>query len=75
MMNDLKTIEAMRARMEPRILATNGVVMVSTGIGKGGGYCLKIGTSVPPDEVHSRLPQEIFQVPVEIEYLGKIEAQ
>ncbi len=72
---DFKVIDDMRAKMETKIISTEGVVSVSVGIGKDGRHCLKIGTSVPPDEVRSRLPQEIFQVPVEIEYVGRIEAQ
>ena len=75
MSNEFEAIDDMRAILEPKIMATEGVVMVSIGIGKDGKYCLKIGTSVPPDDVRSRLPQELFQVPVEIEYVGKIEAQ
>lgn len=75
MSGDFEAVNDMRAKMETKIISTEGVVMVGVGIGRDGKHCLKIGTSAPPDDVRGRLPQEIFQVPVEIDYVGEIEAQ
>jgi len=72
---DLQAIENMRAQYESRLMAIKGVVSVSTGIGKTGKPCLKIGTSVPVEQVRTKLPEDLFQVEVELEYLGEIRAQ
>lgn len=72
---ELSAIEAIRGRYEAELMATPGVVAVSLGLGADGEPCLKVGTSRPVAEVREKLPAEIFQVPVELEYLGSIEAQ
>ncbi len=70
-----QAIETMRGRFDQQIMATEGVVSVGTGLSEDGQPCLVIGTSGPVDAVRARLPQEIFDVCVEIRHVGDIEAQ
>ncbi len=72
---EVSTIESIRAEYEALLMAIPGVVLVGTGLGADEKPCLMIGTSRPVDEVREQLPEEIFQVPVELNYLGDIEAQ
>jgi len=69
------TIENLRTKYDSYLMSINGVVSVSTGIGKGGKPCLKIGTSLPTDQVRPKLPEELFQMEIELEYLGEINSQ
>jgi hypothetical protein len=75
MANEIEKIEDIRVHFESRIMATPGVVAVGVGTSKDGRYILVIGTDRPEDEVRAKLPPEIFSVPVQLEYMGKIEAQ
>lgn len=70
-----QAIEAMRGRFDQQIMATDGVVSVGTGLSQDGRPCLMIGTSAKPEDVRSRLPEDIFEVCVEITHVGDIEAQ
>lgn len=70
-----QAVETMRGRFDQQIMATEGVVSVGTGLSEDGQPCLLIGTSRPVDEVKAGLPQEIFDVCVEIKHVGDIEAQ
>lgn len=71
----LQEIEKVRNAHESQIMGIEGVVMVSTGLGKDGNPCLKIGTRVPPESIRDKLPKAIFRVHVEIDYVGEIRAQ
>ena len=70
-----EAIDAIRAKYDDEIMAIVGVVTVSTGLDKEGSPCLKIGTSVPPDEVRGKLPEAVLRTCFEIEWVGDIEAQ
>jgi hypothetical protein len=72
---EMQEIEKIRTAHEMEIMDTDGVVMVSTGLGRDGKPCLKIGTRVPPETVRDKLPKSIFRVCVEIDFVGDIEAQ
>jgi hypothetical protein len=72
---DTSKIEKIRAQYETLIMAVDGVISVATGLGAGGKPCLQIGTSLPPEKVRPRLPAAIFDVDVEVNYLGTIKAQ
>jgi hypothetical protein len=71
----MEDIEAVRARLEPRLLATEGVVGVGTGLGADGKPRLKIYTNVPVEEVRPRLPKELAGLAFDLEYVGEIKAQ
>ena len=73
--SEFEAIDDIRAHLESEIMAVEGVVYVGVGIANDGKHYLKIGTSVPPDEVRAKLPPEVFQVEVVLEYVGTIEAQ
>ena len=75
MESDMQAIENVRAQCESAIMTIEGVVSVATGIGKSGKPCLKIGTSLPVEEVRSKLPKELSKIEVELEYIGEIRAQ
>lgn len=75
MNTDKQSIENIRAKHDSEIMSVEGVVSVGTGLGKDGQPCLVIGTSVPVEEVRARLPEEIFEVCVEITHVGEIKAQ
>ena len=75
MESDLKKIEDVRAVLDSKIMAIPGVVSVATGLGKDGSPCLKIGTSVPVEQVRDLLPHELSGIPFEIENIGEIQAQ
>ena len=72
---DTTAIEKIRARFEADILAVKGVVSVAVGLSANGEACLQIGTQHAPDLVSPHLPEGIFQVPVELIHIGKVEAQ
>ena len=69
------TIENLRTKYDSHLMSINGVVSVSTGMGKSGKPCLKIGTSLPTDQVRPKLPEELFQMEIELEYFGEINSQ
>lgn len=69
------TVEAIRMQYEAQIMAVEGVVAVSEGIGKYGAPCLTIYTSAAPEDVRGKLPEAIFQVCIEIDNVGEIKAQ
>lgn len=71
----MENIEQARARYESQIMAINGVVAVSVGIGKDGAPCLKIGTAVPAEQVRKQLPAGLAGTPVDVEFVGDIRAQ
>lgn len=71
---EYQEIERLRAEVEAELLAIDGVVMVATGLGADGKPCLKVGTSVPVDQVRPKLPQGL-KVPVEVEFLGDVRIQ
>jgi hypothetical protein len=73
--SEFEAVDDIRTHLEPKIMAIQGVAYVGVGIANDGKHFLKIGTSVPPDEVRAKLPPEVFQVEVVIEYVGVIEAQ
>lgn len=68
-------VEAVKAKYETSLIGTDGVEAVSVGLGADGKPCLMIGTSLPEDQVKASLPPEIFSVPVEFKFVGKIQAQ
>ena len=75
MTQDTETIESIRARYEARILETEGVVGVSSGIDEDGTPCLMVLTAAPPESVRDALPKEIFEVCVRVKDVGDIKAQ
>ncbi len=68
-------IENLRAQYDPLLMSIDGVVSVGTGLGKTGRPCLLIGTSIPPEQIRQKLPEELFQVDVELQYMGNIRSQ
>lgn len=72
---DTSKIEKIRAQYETEIMAVDGVISVATGLSADGKPCLQIGTSLSPEKVRPRLPAAIFDVDVEVNYLGTIKAQ
>jgi hypothetical protein len=75
METDVHKIEDVRATLDSKIMAIPGVVSVATGLAKDGSPCLKIGTSVPVEQVRGLLPRELAGIPVELENIGEIQAQ
>jgi hypothetical protein len=75
MADQMHMVEQIRMDYESQIMAIAGVVMVSTGTCASGNPCLQIGTSLPIEVVRVKLPEAIFQIEVEIEYLGEIRTQ
>lgn len=75
MNQDIQDIEQLRARFDDLIMAIDGVESVGIGLNEQGKACLMLGTSLPVEQVRAKLPKEIFKVPVEITYIGKISAQ
>lgn len=71
----MENIEKVRAQYESQLMAISGVVAVSVGLGEDGRPCLKIGTSVPAEEVRKQLPAGLAGTPVEVEFIGNIRAQ
>ncbi len=72
---DRRKIEQLRARFDDSIMAIDGVESIGVGLNEKGETCLVIGVSVPAEQVRSRLPEEIFQAPVEIIDIGEVSAQ
>jgi len=70
-----ETIEQVRAKFDDEIMATEGIESISTGLNEKGEVCLMLNTSAPVEQVQAKLPKEIFKIPVEITYIGKISAQ
>ncbi len=70
-----QTMEEIRTQHEDALMGTPGVVGVGTGICKGGKECLKIYTSDPTNQVQTKLPKELKNIEVELEYVGDIKAQ
>ena len=70
-----QTIENIRIKYESQIMTTEGVVFVGNGLNKNGKPYLKIGTSVPIEDVRSALPDELFKIEVKLEFVGEIKAQ
>jgi uncharacterized secreted protein with C-terminal beta-propeller domain len=66
------TIENIRTQYESQIMAISGVVFIGVGLCNNDKPCLKIGTSVPTENVRSELPKGIFKVDVELEFVGEI---
>lgn len=75
MQADIQEIEAMKTRLESRLINTEGVESISIGLGKDGKPCLMIGLSLSEEHVREKLPMELFIIPVEFMFVGKIEAQ
>ena len=72
--SDMQKIENIRVQFEACIMGIEGV----EGIGAGlciGKPCLKIYTSVPTQQVRSKLPEELGKIDVDLEYVGEIEAE
>jgi|GEM_PF-1617855 len=69
------SIENIRVKYERALIGINGVVSVSTGLNKKGKICLKIGTSIPIEQVYSKLPEELNKSAIELEYVGDVQAQ
>jgi hypothetical protein len=67
---DSESIEQLRAEFAPRLMAIDGVESVTVGTCEDGSPCLVIGTSVPIDEVRDRLPEELAEQPIALEYQG-----
>jgi len=61
--------------MNRSFMNIDGVVSVSIGTDKSGKPVLKIGTSVPPEQVRARLPQQLLEAGAELEFVGDIRAQ
>ena len=72
---DMQQIQKLRSRYQARLLAIDGVVSVSIGLGADGRPRLKIGTSQAVDTVRPRLPADLPEAEVELEYMGDIRAQ
>jgi hypothetical protein len=72
---DMQQIQQLRSRYEARLLAIDGVVSVSIGLGEDGRPRLKIGTSEAVDTVRPRLPADLPEADVDLEYIGEIRAQ
>jgi hypothetical protein len=68
-------LEQIRTRHEADLMTIPGVVGVGTGICKSGNECLKIYTSVPTDQVRTRLPEELKKIEIELEFVGEIKAE
>ncbi len=75
MTKDKYDVEAIKAKYESDLIVIEGVEAISIGIGEDGKKCLLIGLSAPERSVKSKLPPEIFSVPVEFVYVGNIDAQ
>ncbi len=69
---EYQDLERLRAKIEADLMKVEGVVMVATGICGDGKPCLKVGTSVPVEQVRPNLPQELAEARVELEYVGEI---
>jgi len=67
---DSEEIEKLREEYAPSLLAIEGVESVTVGTCEDGSPCLVIGTSVPLDQVRVRLPEELAEQPVTLEYQG-----
>ena len=70
----MQKIENIRIQFESRITGIEGVVGVGTGLCNGK-PCVKIYTSVPTQQVRSKLPVEISEIDVDLEYVGEIKAE
>jgi len=70
-MSHEKTIaDVIRAHGE-RLLAIEGVSMVSEGLSESGHPCIKIGLIEENEELRASLPKELEGFPVEIEITGE----
>ena len=72
--SDMQKVENIRVQFESRIMGIEGVVGVGTGLCNDK-PCLKIYTSVPTQQVRSKLPEEIIEIDVDFEYVGEIKAE
>ncbi len=72
---ELQAVERLRARIEADLLKIDGVVAVAAGVCDDGKPCLKVGTSIPVEQVRPRLPRELAEVPFELEHFGEIKIQ
>ncbi len=70
-----QAVERLRAEIEADLMAIDGVVMVATGVCADGKPCLRVGTSVPVEQVRPHLPPELAEVAFELEYVGKVRIQ
>lgn len=75
MQDELRQIEKVRAEYESQLMNIDGVVSVSIGTGESGKPVLKIGTSVPPEQVRAKLPEQLLEASAELEFVGDIRAQ
>jgi hypothetical protein len=71
---DMQEIENIRVQFESCIMGIEGVVGIGAGLCNGK-PCLKIYTSVPTQQVRSKLPEELSKIEVDLEYAGEIEAK
>ncbi|HHH48927.1 MAG TPA: hypothetical protein ENK51_08585 [Gammaproteobacteria bacterium] len=75
MKKEVQKIEQIRASLDGAVMAIEGVESIAIGQNEKGEPCLMIGTSLPVEQVRARLPKEVFEVPVDIFYIGEISAQ
>lgn len=75
MQSEMQKIESFRAKNDDTIMAIPGVVSVASGLDKDGRPCLKIGTSLPVDQVKPHLPGELSDIRVEVEFIGDLQAE
>ena len=67
---DSRGIEELLEEHGPRLLAIEGVLSVTVGACEDGSPCLVIATEVPVDQIRERLPDELAEEPLKLEYQG-----
>ena len=67
--------ERLREKFEGQLMTIPGVVGVGSGVDAAGRTRLKVYTSEPPGQVRSRLPPELREADLDLEYVGTPEAQ
>ena len=75
MKQSIEDLETLRAEYEPRLMQIDGIEGVGFGIREDGKKSLKIYISKPVEEISSRLPEALRRDDVELEFVGKIEAE
>lgn len=75
MKQDVKELEELRLKYESALMDTKGITGIGIGICKDGRSCLKIYTSLPPDQVLPLIPEELKKYDIELEFVGEIKAQ
>lgn len=60
------SIDSIQARYQSQIIAIEGVISVSKGLYRNTNTCLKIGTSLPIEQIYPALPEGIFSTEIEV---------